>query len=427
MQNTVVFVKTPIPLLLDDKLEPDMGLLYVASYLKRHSDAYVKYIDLSIDDEQELLSYIEECNIFCFSTYTANYHITVEIAAKIRNLSKGRAILIAGGHHASALPNQVSESFDYVMVGEGELAMVSLYNKLISGNYPTNKILLGKCIDDLDETGWIDYSMVKMDMYTRTVNGHKSISILTSRGCPYSCNFCNSTLMKRYKTVRFRSAEDVANEIVYLNKVYKVTDFRVQDDIFSINRHRLKKISELLEPYSFLFRCFARIDNIDSEILELFKRMGIFHLSFGVESGSEKILKLMNKGISPEQIIKSISLAKEYGMKCRIYLIVGYPGETEETIKETIEVIRAAKPDDVSIYPLIPYPGTPLFHFPDKFEITYIDPDFSKYYQIFGNKESGYVFETKDMNIAKLKAYRNMLVNGISDICSWAIEDSSNR
>lgn len=427
MQNVVIFVKSPIPLLLDDKLEPDMGLLYVASYLKRHSDAHVKYIDLSIDDEQELLSYIGKSKIFCFSTYTANYHITVEIALKIKKLSHGDAIIIAGGHHASALPNQVAEVFDYVMVGEGELAMLSLYNKLILGDLSNNKIVVGKCIDDLDKTGWIDYSMVKMDMYTRTVNGHKSISILTSRGCPYSCNFCNSTLMKRYKTVRFRSADDVVNEIVYLNKVYKVTDFRIQDDIFSINRERLKKIAELLEPYSFSFRCFARIDNIDAEILGYFRRMGIFHLSFGVESGSEKILNLMNKCISPEQIIKSISLSKEFGMKCRVYLIVGYPGETDETINETIKVIRAAKPDDVSIYPLIPYPGTPLFHFPNKYGITYIDPDFSKYYQIFGNKESGYVFETKDMNIAKLKAYRNMLVNGIADICSWAIDDSCNR
>lgn len=427
MQNIVVFIKTPIPQLLDDKLEPDMGLLYVASYLKRHRNVCVKYIDLSIDDEQDYLSHIEDCRIFCFSTYTANFHLTVEIASKIKSLSKGRAVLIAGGHHASALPNEVLKYFDYVIVGEGELAMVSLYDRLISEYYSKDRIIVGNCIENLDEIGWIDYSLVKMDMYTRTVNGHKSISILTSRGCPYNCNFCNSTLMKRYKSVRYRSAEDVTNEIIYLNKAYGVSNYRIQDDIFSINRPRLRTLAELLEPHLFSFRCFARIDNIDAEILSCFKRMGIFHLSFGVESGSEKILKLMNKGITPDQIIKSISLAKAYGLKCRVYLIAGYPGETEETIKETIEVIRAAKPDDVSIYPLIPYPGTPLFNSPEKYKITYIDPDFSKYYQIFGDKESGYVFETEDMSIAKLQSYRHMLANGIADVCPWAIEDSENR
>ena len=120
-------------------------------------------------------------------------------------------------------------------------------------------------------------------------------------------------------------------------------------------------------------------------------------------------------------------LAKKYGMKCRVYLIAGYPGETEESIDETIKIIREVKPDDVSVYPLIPYPGTLLYEHPEQFNITYINPDFSQYYQIFGNKESGYVFETKDMDIAKLKSFRNRLVDGISDICPWAIDDKQNR
>lgn len=427
MGVSVVFIKTPIPLLIDDKLEPDMGILYVASYLKRNSDAYVKYLDLSVQTLDEFSS-IPDVAIYCFSTYTANYHLTVEIVSYIKqHIKNENAIFIAGGHHATALPDEVSNDFDYVIVGEGELAMLNLYNQIVSGTYPPNKIIIGQYVDDLDKIGWIDYSMVKMELYTRTVNGHKSISILTSRGCPYNCNFCNSFLMKRYKSVRFRTAEDVANEIIFLSKKYNVLDFRIQDDIFSINKKRLEKLASILEPYSFTFRCFARIDNMDDETLKCFKKMGVFHLSFGVESGSNKMLKLMNKGISSEQIVNSIALAKKYGMKCRVYLIAGYPGETEETIDETIKIIREVKPDDVSVYPLIPYPGTLLYEHPEQFNITYINSDFSKYYQIFGNKESGYVFETKDMDIAKLKSFRNRLVDGILDICPWAIDDKQNR
>lgn len=424
---SIVFIKTPIPLLIDDKLEPDMGILYVASYLKRNSDACVNYMDLSVQTLDELVL-IPNVAIYCFSTYTANYHLTVEIVSYIKQHIKNKnAIFIAGGHHATALPNKVSNDFDYVIVGEGELAMLNLYNQIVSGTYPPNKIIIGQYVDDLDKIGWIDYSMVKIELYTRTVNGHKSISILTSRGCPYNCNFCNSFLMKRYKSVRFRTAEDVAKEIIFLSKKYNVFDFRIQDDIFSINKKRLEKLASILEPYSFTFRCFARIDNMDDETLKYFKKMGVFHLSFGVESGSNKMLKLMNKGISSEQIVNSIALAKKYGMKCRVYLIAGYPGETEETIDETIKIIREVKPDDVSVYPLIPYPGTLLYEHPEQFNITYINSDFSKYYQIFGNKESGYVFETKDMDIAKLKSFRNRLVDGILDICPWAIDDKQNR
>ena len=155
--------------------------------------------------------------------------------------------------------------------------------------------------------------------------------------------------------------------------------------------------------------------------------MGVFHLSFGVESGSQKILDLMDKGITVEQIKNGILLSKKYGMKCRVYLIVGYPGETDETINETIKLMRDICPDDISIYPLIPYPGTRLYHHPEEFNITYIDSDFSKYYQIFGNKDSGYVFETETMDLNKLRYFRNRLVSELSDVCQWAIDDEQNR
>lgn len=424
----VVFVKTPVPKLQDDRLEPDMGLLYVASYLKRNAPPVdTVYVDLSVDSISVLLSYLRTCKVFCFSTFTANYYLTKEIVGRLREKAAKDTLFIAGGHHASALPDEVSIDFDYVIVGEGEIAMTRLYLDLLQQKLPLKRIIYGECIKNLDDAGWIDYSMVKMDCYTRRVNGRKSISILTSRGCPYSCNFCNSYLMKSYKSVRFRSAKDVTDEILYLNTVFGINSFRIQDDIFSINKARLKELAERLGSFRFTFRCFARIDNIDEETIGYFKKIGVFHLSFGIESGSQKILDLMNKGITVNQIREGMKLVKKHGFKRRVYLIVGYPGETEETIDETIKLIRDIQPDDISIYPLIPYPGTPLFHHPEQFNITYINTDFSNYYQIFGDKDSGFVFETKDMNIGKLKLYRQKLVDGLADVCPWAIDDKSNR
>ena len=427
MQEIVLFIKTPVPMLLDDKLEPDMGLLYCASYVSRHCDISPVYVDLSLDSEEIISQYLGRCRIFLFSTFTANYHLTVDIVRRIKEKSPSKCVFIAGGHHASALPEEVATVFDYVIVGEGELAETELIGSLLRGERPEQRIIIGKCIENLDDAGWIDYSLADIERYTRRVNGHKSISILTSRGCPYRCEFCNSTLMKAYRGVRFRSAEDVAGEILYLNKTYGVTSFRIQDDIFSINRTRLKKMADLLEAHHFSFRCFARVDNIDEDILTDFRRMGIFHLSFGVESGSQRILDLMNKGTKVDDIRRSILLAKQFGMKCRVYLIAGYPGEDIESLNETISLIREVKPDDVSVYPLLPYPGTPLFKNPEKYRITYIDKDFSKYYQIYGDKKSGYVFETEDMDLEKLRFYRDYLVNGIADACSWAIDDVENR
>ena len=427
MNKMALFIKTPVPMLQDDKLEPDMGLLYCASYVKRYSECTPVYVDLSLDSVDVLEQYYDVCSIYLFSTFTANYERTCELVKMIRERCIPEAVFIAGGHHASALPDVVAQTFDYVIIGEGEIAESKLITELLSGRRPSERIIVGECIKDLDNVGWIDYSLAQLERYTRRVNGHKSISVLTSRGCPYKCEFCNSTLMKRYKSVRFRSAQDVIAEVLYLNQQYSVTSFRIQDDIFSINRARLKEIADGLEKYHFSFRCFARVDNIDDDILNDFKRMGIFHLSFGVESGSQRILDLMNKGTKVEDIRRSIQLAKAYGMKCRVYLIAGYPGETIESLDETISMIREVDPDDVSVYPLIPYPGTPLFENPKKYRITFIDKNFSKYYQIYGNKKSGYVFETEDMDIEKLIFFRNYLVNGIADVCPWAIDDEANR
>ena len=427
MKQIALFIKTPVPMLLDDKLEPDMGLLYCATYVGRHCDVTPVYVDLSLDPENVIDQYLDRCRIFLFSTFTANYHQTEEVVRRIRDKSAAECIFIAGGHHASALPEETAKIFDYVIVGEGELAETELIGSLLRGERPEQRIIVGKCVENLDDAGWIDYSLADIERYTRRVNGHKSISILTSRGCPYRCEFCNSTLMKAYRGVRFRSAEDVVGEILFLNRTYGVTSFRIQDDIFSINRTRLKKMADMLEGHHFSFRCFARVDNIDEEILTDFKRMGVFHLSFGVESGSQRILDLMNKGTRVDQIRHSILLAKQYGMKCRVYLIAGYPGENLESLNETISLIRAVKPDDVSVYPLLPYPGTPLYKNPEKYKITYIDKDFSKYYQIYGDKQSGYVFETEDMNLEKLRFYRDYLVKGIADVCGWAIDDPENR
>lgn len=427
MNKMALFIKTPVPMLQDDKLEPDMGLLYCASYVKRYSECTPVYVDLSLDSVDVLEQYYDVCSIYLFSTFTANYERTCELVKMIRERCIPEAVFIAGGHHASALPDVVAQTFDYVIIGEGEIAESKLITELLSGRRPSERIIVGECIKDLDNVGWIDYSLAQLERYTRRVNGHKSISVLTSRGCPYKCEFCNSTLMKRYKSVRFRSAQDVIAEVLYLNQQYSVTSFRIQDDIFSINRARLKEIADGLEKYHFSFRCFARVDNIDDDILNDFKRMGIFHLSFGVESGSQRILDLMNKGTKVEDIRRSIQLAKAYGMKCRVYLIAGYPGETIESLDETISMIREVEPDDVSVYPLIPYPGTPLFENPKKYRITFIDKSFSKYYQIYGNKKSGYVFETEDMDIEKLIFFRNYLVNGIADVCPWAIDDEANR
>lgn len=421
--KTVAFIKTYIPKLVDDSLEPDLGLLYLATYLKnRVNNIKVLYIDLSVLAPKEWDDIKQEIDIFCFSTYTANYYETLKVRYDIK---KENAIFVAGGHHVSALPEEAAKDFDYVVVGEGETALVELITNILE-NKESEKIIYGKPILDLDSIDFPDYDLVDLEKYTRKVNGLKSISILTSRGCPYKCEFCNSTLLKKDVRIRFRSAKNVVDEILSLHNKYGITAFRIQDDIFSINKERLNEMANELQRYNFSFRCFSRIDNIDEDILQLYKKIGITHISFGLESGSQKILDAMCKGLKVDQMISNMQLVKKYGFKTRAFFIVGYPGETIETLDETINLIRTCQPDEISIYPLIPYPGTKLYHYPEKYNITYIDPDFSKYYQIFGEKESGFVYETTTLSRKDIQEMRNYVTKGIEDVCIWAIDSEDN-
>ena len=213
--------------------------------------------------------------------------------------------------------------------------------------------------------------------------------------------------------MRFRSPENIVAEIRQIKSRYGIRHFRFQDDIFTINIKRVRALAPHLTSENIVYRCFARVNTFSLEMAELLKASGCVHASFGVESGSPKILgdHAMNKRQTPQQIQKALENAHKVGIRSRVFLIVGFPGETDETIEETLTLMKHCPWDEVSVYPLIAYPGTPLHDHPEKYGIVDIDRNYADYLQIGRNFKAGFTVRTNMFDEHQVRQWRDYVMN----------------
>lgn len=374
---SICLVHTPVPELQDDRLDPPMGLLYLGTVLKQ-ADIDVQILDLSGIPESEWI--FPEAEWYGFSTYTANFNRTVRIKNQVK-AQYPSVKTIAGGPHASARPIEATSEFDHVIIGEGEAALLELVKREITG-----KIIAG-CNMDIDEIPFPDYSLVDINSYTREYLGKRSFQIFTSRGCPYKCGFCSK--LPDGHIIRRRHVQKVVHEIIRIQSEYGDVSFRIKDDFFASNLRWLRDFDSY--NLGIEYSCNVRADFKD-EIPDLLISSGCKTACIGIESGSDKVLKAMKKGTTREQNISAIKRLKDVGIQVLTWIVVGYPGETYETLYETISLLEEAQPDLVRAYPLIPYPGTRVYN-----EVEILDDNYDHYFYIHGNNEHGFVHQTAEL------------------------------
>jgi radical SAM superfamily enzyme YgiQ (UPF0313 family) len=198
-------------------------------------------------------------------------------------------------------------------------------------------------------------------------------SLITSRGCPYNCKFCSSSALWQRK-FRFFSAKRVAKEILLLYKEYGYRNISIYDDLFSINKERLKEIVEQLAKRGLLgkirFEIYGRANCFTEEIAYLLKRMGVKNITFGFETGSKRMLSyLKGSGIKIEDSINAIKVARKYGLNPRGFFMIGSPTETLSDVRKTMDFIRTYLKKDFIIYQTIAFPGTEVWAYAIKNKI----------------------------------------------------------
>lgn len=408
---SVCLVHSPCPWLDDDHLEPPLGLLYLAAVL-REDGIDVAVVDLTGRPVEGCDSGIPDGHhVYGFSTLTVTYGITLGLATAVRRRNPS-ALLVAGGPHATALPQRLlDDGFDVVVRGEGERSLRQIVRALGDGAV-VRGIVDGVPEADLDLLPFPAFDQVDVAGYTRIVDRRRSLSVLTSRGCPYRCTFCSSNIMGTGRPLRFRSPENVAAELSWLDEGFGIRHIRFQDDLFTVGLERIRALAPLLARQEIVYRCFARVGTCSAEMCQLLAGSGCRHVSLGIESGCERILRspALNKGYSADAIRATLQSLATAGLTVRIYLLVGVPGETDDTVAESIEVLRRCPWQEFIVYPLIAYPGTPLFHDPARYGITWLDPDFSHYIQVGRGRSTGFTIRTASFDEDQVRIWRDRMI-----------------
>ncbi len=296
------------------------------------------------------------------------------IASLAKQYNKDCSVVF-GGPHATLKADEIlknTRDVDFVVSGEGEVVLLELVNALRAkgNNFNTIRGLsyrqgdkgvhntMRSFIDDLDCLPFPDReTLLGSDTYTSEDMG----LLMGSRGCPYSCSYCATQIWTR--KVRYRSLTNILEEIKYVHHRYGTRQFTFKDDSFTVNRKRVMEFCNKLIDAGMKVNwdCNTRVDLVDSELLRTMKKAGCNSIKVGIESGSERILKLMDKGITLERVKEAARLFREVGIHWTAYFMMGIPTETKEDVKKTLDLLYKIRPSFASIGVYEPFPGTKLF------------------------------------------------------------------
>lgn len=385
------------------KVYPPLHLLYLAASLREQGfDADVLDANAFKMTDEQIGEHIRQAKPMLVGT-----SLYSEILRQIRDLvglakSSSDCEVVLGGPHATAVPDRVMENFpqvDYVLCNEADLSLPMLVKALkerrVGGNGHEKKGADGQSGKSQSTAGladvpglWyrvngevrhqacaaeqpdvkalpfparelVDRAYTEARYNAIMVRQKPVDTIMTSRGCPFRCNFCYNNRFK----YRGREPESVLEELIQIRR-RGIRNVEIVDDHFTVDTRRAIRIFEMIikEKLGISFRIKSRVDIVNEELLRRAREAGAYQVSCGMESGSQYMLDAMNKKIKVQQIVQAVEWAKRHGLAIHSSWIIGYPGETPETVEETIDLIIKTKPTTANIAALRPYPETEAYH-----------------------------------------------------------------
>ena len=339
------------PFLIDQTVMPPLGLMYLASALK--SSGYeAQIIDCAIAPA------VPSGDLYLTAT-------TPQIGEAIR-LAKDHEYTVIGGPHASLSPEPLLEHFSAVVVGEGEFVLPTIVKEKPRG------IVRAPRIDKLDSLPFPCRSIAAN--YHYHIDGKRTTTMITSRGCPGRCAFCSKAVMNG--RICLRSVENILAEIEQCMSL-GFEGIQFYDDTIAISKQRLTKLCQGIDN-KVVWRCFCRTDQVNAEMLSLMAKSGCREILYGIESGSQEILNNIGKGVTVEQQEKAVIDTRQAGIRVKACFIVGLPGETWDTVEKTAQFIKRTKPESMDVNILVVYPGSPIQLHPERYDLTFGEPTWYK-------------------------------------------------
>ncbi len=358
-----------------------LGLLYISSYLNdKNVENHV--FDSTFYSQEEQLAFIQKKQPRAVAIYT-NLMTKINVVKLVKILNSdpeyGFPKIILGGPDITYnCENYLKTGTDFLIIGEGEQTTLELYQAIIDNDdYRTitgiaflenNKLKKTPPrikIKDLSELPLPNRAAIPIEKYLdtwKTYHGKSSMTISTQRGCPYTCKWCSTAVYGQ--SYRRRPADMVAAELRMLKDTYNPDSIWFVDDVFSVSHKWIRSFhKEVIKQDAIIpFECITRAERLDDEILQLLKESGCFRIWIGAESGSQKIIDAMDRRVDVNVVKEAIQKTNAIGMETGTFIMVGYPGEDETDINETINYLKAANPTHFTITVAYPIKGTSLYN-----------------------------------------------------------------
>ncbi|OQA93214.1 MAG: Threonylcarbamoyladenosine tRNA methylthiotransferase MtaB [Microgenomates group bacterium ADurb.Bin219] len=351
-------------------ITPPLGIGYLSSYLKKQKIdcRIIDGLNLNLTNRQ-LANQCRSADIVGISVLSYYFLQAIDLSKKLKKMGK---IVIIGGPHPSCLPELTLKETkaDFVIKGEGEEVFSQLVKEIESGKINRKeKIRSGPFIKDLSSLPFPDWEQIDPRIYQKAPHGgvvkaFPVAPILTTRGCPYECKFCASPKLWQ-RTIRYRRPAEVVKEIKYLVDRFGVKEIHFEDDNFTLKRAHAEKVCRLLIKEKIKVAWATpngiRADKVDLSLLKLMKKAGCYFVAFGIESGNQTILNNVAKHSNLAVIRKAVKLAHQAGLITQGFFIFGLPGETKETVRETIDFAKSLPLDKAQFLMLDIIPGSALW------------------------------------------------------------------
>jgi len=384
----VGFINPPSEFLIDQRVFVTLGILRVATYLNKLDGYNVSFLDLSNEEDyyDKITDFIEDnrIRVVCFTATTPQIPMVYKLC-KFIEATFGIKIILGGPHvtliHSSF--NQGTKDIkkicwdhlesllryvDTIVIGDGEYAIeeaIGSLNEAIINSEEDPDLFLGR---NYDEVAIPDRRFLDLRSYDYRIDGARATNIISQMGCPYQCEFCSGRGSRTFNTIRKRSIKNIMEEIDLLYYGYNYTGFMFYDDELNINKSYFEKLLEALIQYqkehdvSFNLRGFTRSDLLTDSQAKLMRQAGFKWLLVGFESGSDRILSNINKGCKVEDNSRCFAIARNNGLKIKALMSIGHPGESPETIQETINWLKDFRPDELDVTIISVYPGSGYFN-----------------------------------------------------------------
>ncbi len=378
-----------------------LGISSIAAYLRKYN-IEVKIIDNNLYDwnREKLSQLISEYQpkIIGISALSVQYADAISLGKLVKSINK-KIKLVYGGVHFTFIPEDGLRFGDVCIIGEGEQTFLEIcnsedYHKINGIAFKENGTTIftesRQFIENLDDVPFPAYDLLEMEKYhDGLVTGEKAISIMTGRGCPYNCAFCASPQLYK-RRVRYHSLDYVMSHIQYLIDKYGMTNLRIMDDTFTLNKERVLEFCDKVKACNFKLNmtCLTNVKNADYPMFKRMKEVGFSIVAFGVESGNEQILKLINKGITKNGVRNAVSMAKKAGLDTELLFMIGNIGESEETICDSINFAKELNPKGsnskkTSMYNWFqfatPFPGSKFYDIAEEYGLV-VTKDLTEYH-----------------------------------------------